>query len=146
MAQPGAVGAGGSSGRRWRAARSSCATATYDLDHGLPGSRDAAWTWVLVSAVIDFAVGDTRPDLTLLLRVTPEVSWQRLAARQSGAPRRSADRMEEADAGFFERVSRGYNAIAAAEPGRIRVIDATASVEDAVSAVAIWKETSSFSG
>jgi dTMP kinase len=91
----------------------------------------------LVSAVIDFAVGETRPDLTLLLRVAPEVSRQRLAARQSGAPV-IRDRMEEADAGFFERVIRGYDALAAAEPKRICVIDATASVK-AVSA-AIWRE------
>jgi dTMP kinase len=48
------------------------------------------------------------------------------------------DRMEEADRGFFERVERGYEAIAAAEPDRVRVIDATPRVE-AVQA-AVWRE------
>src|SRR5436305_1203323 len=40
----------------------------------------------LVQAVIDFAVGDTRPQLTLLLHVPPEVSATRLASRQSTLP------------------------------------------------------------
>jgi dTMP kinase len=47
------------------------------------------------------------------------------------------DRMEEADRAFFERVHRGFQVIAAADPQRVRVIDATQSV-DAVGAE-IWK-------
>ena len=39
------------------------------------------------------------------------------------------DRMEEADKSFFERVARGYEAIAAAEPERVRVLDGADSVE-----------------
>src|SRR5882672_9550789 len=38
-----------------------------------------------VRRIIDFAVGDTRPDLTLLLEVSPETSRARVAARQSEA-------------------------------------------------------------
>jgi dTMP kinase len=91
----------------------------------------------LVQAVIDFAVGDTRPHLTLLLQVPAEVSEARLASRQS-TMQFIRDRMEQADRSFFERVKKGYAAIAAAEPMRIKRIDATGSV-DAVSA-AIWKE------
>src|SRR2546430_6978381 len=37
----------------------------------------------LVKSIIDFAVGETRPDLTLLLWVPHEVSEERRAARQS---------------------------------------------------------------
>ena len=77
-----------------------------------------------VKAVIDFAVGDTRPDLTLLLVVPPEVSQERLLARQSTLPF-MRDRIEQADRAFFDRVARGYQAIAAAEPLRVEVIDAT---------------------
>src|SRR4051794_11548406 len=86
----------------------------------------------LVQAVIDFAVGETQPDLTLLLQVPPEVSAARLASRQSTLPF-MRDRMEEADHSFIERVSEGYHALAAAEPGRIKSINAADSVE-AVSA------------
>jgi len=90
----------------------------------------------LVKAVIDFAVGGTRPDLTLLLEVPPETSRARLAARQSGSPP-VRDRIEEAGGSFFERVAEGYRAIAEAEPKRVKRVDATGPVE-AVGAE-IWK-------
>ena len=90
----------------------------------------------LVKAVIDFAVGGTRPDLTLLLEVPPETSRARLAARQSGSPP-VRDRIEEAGGSFFERVAEGYRAIAEAEPARVKRVDATGPVE-AVGAE-IWK-------
>jgi dTMP kinase len=82
----------------------------------------------LVKSVIDFAVGHTRPDLTLLLHVPPQVSAERLLARQSTMPF-IRDRMEEGDRHFFVRVDRGYEAIAAAEPNRVRVVDGAGSVE-----------------
>ncbi len=80
-----------------------------------------------VKTIVDFAVGETRPDLTLLLVVSHEVSLQRLLARQSTLPF-MRDRIEEADHGFFERVAKGYQAIAAAEPQRVRVVEAAARV------------------
>jgi dTMP kinase len=90
----------------------------------------------MVKAIIDVAVGDTRPDLTLLLQVPPEISTERLLARQSTMPF-VRDRIEEADRSFFERVAKGYEAIAAAEPQRVWKIDANGSIE-AID-VAIWK-------
>ena len=80
-----------------------------------------------VQQIIDLAVGDTHPDLTLLLTVPPEVSAERLRSRQATLPF-VRDRMEEADRAFFERVANGYRAIAAAEPQRVRVIDAECSL------------------
>ncbi len=82
----------------------------------------------MVRAMIDVAVGDTRPDLTLLLLVSQTISEQRLLARQSTMPF-MRDRMEEADRSFFERVAKGYHAIAAAEPQRVQTIDAMVGVE-----------------
>jgi len=90
----------------------------------------------LVKAVVDFAVGDTKPALTLLLRVPPELARQRLAARQSTLPF-IHDRIEAAGEEFFERVRHGYAAIAAAEPERIKVIEGGGSVADV--AGEIWK-------
>jgi dTMP kinase len=96
-----------------------------------------------VKAVIDFAVGHTRPDLTVLLDVPVEVSEARRLSRQrslldvppaagtAGTKSQLSfneplrDRMEEADREFFERVQKGFRAIAAAEPKRVRIIDAT---------------------
>ncbi|MBI5385018.1 MAG: dTMP kinase [Verrucomicrobia bacterium] len=110
-----------------------------------------------VQRIIDFAVGETRPDLTLLLHVPLEVSEARRRLRQEQLqllqepPHPSAhaklpfdeplrDRMEEADRSFFERVDRGFAAIAAAEPERVRWIDATQSVPAVQAAVWRWVE------
>ena len=40
------------------------------------------------------------------------------------------DRMEEADREFFRRVDQGFSAIAAAEPRRVRMVEASGSVEN----------------
>jgi dTMP kinase len=82
----------------------------------------------LVRSVIDFAIGDTRPDLTLLLHVPPEVSAERLQSRQSTLPF-VRDRIEEGDRYFFERVAQGYEAIAAAEPNRVRVVSGAGTID-----------------
>jgi dTMP kinase len=81
-----------------------------------------------VKAVIDFAVGDTRPNLTLLLHVPPEVSAARLRSRQENLPF-VRDRIEEADHKFFERVAHGFGVIAAAEPQRVKFINGAQPVE-----------------
>ncbi|HEX4343542.1 MAG TPA: dTMP kinase [Verrucomicrobiae bacterium] len=82
----------------------------------------------MVKAVIDIAVGKTRPDVTLLFNVPPETSEARLRSRQSTLPF-VRDRIEEADKAFFERVTKGYEAIAAEEPERVKIINAARSVE-----------------
>ena len=87
-----------------------------------------------VRSVIEFAVGDTKPNLTLLLRVPVTVSESRRSTR--GTTQR--DRFEEADREFFLRVESGYDEIARLEPGRVKVIDATQGI-DAV-ADEIWRE------
>ncbi|MBM3840850.1 MAG: dTMP kinase [Verrucomicrobia bacterium] len=92
-----------------------------------------------VRTVIDFAVGETRPDLTLLLMIPVKVSEERRRTRTSAAGPQS-DRFEQSGRDFFLRVEEGYRAIAAAEPDRVRVIDAAQDI-GAVSAL-IWKEVS----
>ena len=87
-----------------------------------------------VRAIIDFAVEDTRPDLTLLFLVPASLSEERRLARQPTLPF-VRDRIEEADRSFFERVEAGYEAIAATEPRRVRKIDATDTIEAVADAV-----------
>ena len=82
----------------------------------------------MVRAVIDIAVGGTRPNLTLLLAVSREISELRRAVRQATLPF-MRDRMEEGDREFFARVEEGFKAIAAAHPDRVRVVDGSAPVE-----------------
>lgn len=72
-----------------------------------------------------------RPDLTVLLRVAPQVGAARVAARPG-----RLDRYEALDAAFHARVAAGYAALAADEPGRFVVIDGDGAV-DAVQA-RIW--------
>ena len=81
-----------------------------------------------VRAIIDFAVGETRPDLTLFLHVPPSVSEQRQRVRQASQPM-LRDRFEEESLEFFKRVVNGYEALAAAEPRRIQRIDGAQSIE-----------------
>ncbi len=89
-----------------------------------------------VRAIIDFAVGEVRPDLTLLLQIPHILGEERLRTRRSAIPL-VRDRFEEADAAFFERVAKGYRAIAEAEPGRVRVLDGSGGVEEV--RAAIWQ-------
>jgi dTMP kinase len=73
-----------------------------------------------VRAINDFGSGGLRPDRTLLLRVDPSVGRMRAGARGE-AP----DRLErEADA-FFAVVAAAYDELAAAEPERFVVLDAS---------------------
>ena len=89
-----------------------------------------------VKTVIEFAVGETKPDLTLLVHVPPDVSAERLRSRQEILPF-VRDRIEEADRKFFERVAHGFGIIAAAEPERVKLINGAQPVETVCAA--IWE-------
>jgi dTMP kinase len=90
----------------------------------------------MVQKIVDVAVGDTKPDLTVLLTISPEISEYRRAVRQSTMPF-IRDRIEESNADFFARVDKGYQAIAAAEPARIHAVDASGSIETVC--LKIWR-------
>ena len=62
------------------------------------------------------------PDLTLLLDAPVEVGLGRIANR-------SHDHFEREDRDFFERVRASYLQIAADEPERVRLVDASAEVD-----------------
>lgn len=93
---------------------------------------DLGW----VRTVIDFAVGDTRPEVTLLFVIDPEVALARRRERESQCGV-EPDRFEVEGDPFFRRVAEGFRSIAAGEPGRFRVIDAGGTVEEVQTAV--WR-------
>jgi dTMP kinase len=72
------------------------------------------------------------PDCTLLLDLPVATGLARARARSPAAviSAAAADRFEAETAAFFEKVRAGYLALAAAEPHRFRVIDATRPLED----------------
>lgn len=69
------------------------------------------------------ATGGLRPHLTFLLDLQPRIGLERAASRGQ------FDRLEQADLQFHERVREGFLNLAAAEPERFYVIDATRSAE-----------------
>jgi dTMP kinase len=71
--------------------------------------------------------GARRPDLTLLLDVPVEVGLERSRRRDAGAIR---DRFEVERSEFFERVREAYVSRARAEPQRMAIIDAAASMDE----------------
>lgn len=73
-----------------------------------------------VRAINAWAVGDTWPDLVVLLTVPDEVAVERLSRRQ-------LDRFEQAGDDFHRRVVKGFAKMAAADPDRWIVVDASGS-------------------
>ena len=74
-----------------------------------------------------FAVGETLPDLTILLDIDTEEAHRRLLRRPP--PIGSQDRMEQLPVEFYEAVREGYITLAREEPERFRVIEASQGVE-----------------
>jgi dTMP kinase len=71
-----------------------------------------------IRALNEFGTGGLRPDRTLLLRIDPAAGLARISDRP-------ADRLEREDGGFFAAVAAAYDELAAADPDRIAVIDAS---------------------
>jgi dTMP kinase len=92
-------------------------TVYQGVARGLPASA--------VSTVNAFATSGRLPDLTILLDLDVATSRARTDGR--GLQR---DRFEREDDAFFARVRQGYLELAAAEPTRFLVIDATLAPEN----------------
>ena len=72
-------------------------------------------------AINAFATGGLTPDRTLLLRIDPALG----RARQHGRGE-APDRLEREHDHFFASIADAYDELAAAEPQRIRTLDASA--------------------
>ena len=84
-----------------------------------------------ISKLADWVLGDFKPDLTFLLDVTVEVGMQRIETRAA------KDRIELEERAFFERVRSVFIQRSEAFPERIKLIDATASVNDIQSKIRV---------
>jgi dTMP kinase len=87
-----------------------------------------------IRALERIVVGETRPDLTLILDVPAAEGMRRAASRRD---KTGADRFEAEDLAFHEKLRVGFLALAAKEPDRCVVIDATKPKEQV--AEEIWR-------
>ena len=95
----------------------------------------------ILRAANDFACDGLKPDLTLLLEVTPETAAARMRQREA-ATQTTADRLELAGDDFHARLRRGFAELAKAEPERIVTIDANGGVDEVWEG--IWKSMKRF--
>ena len=79
-----------------------------------------------VDTINQFAIGDTKPDLTILIDLPPEIGLARVHARSDG----QLDRMEKEAIEFFQAVRQGYLDLAKSEPKRFLVLDGSQTVEE----------------
>ena len=76
-----------------------------------------------VKTITAFAVGDCMPDLTILLKVNPQVGSSRIGNRER-------DRIELASSDFHKKVYEGYLQLEKLYPERIVGIDAADTIEN----------------
>lgn len=77
----------------------------------------------MVAQANALAVNGCRPDLTLAFDIDPETAYARRADRSEGE-----DRLEAKGLAFQRKVAEGFRAIAAAEPARVKLIDASEDI------------------
>jgi len=77
-----------------------------------------------IDKLAEWVHGDLVPDLTILLDAPVETGMERAGRRSD------PDRFESEQSEFFQRVRESYLQLAAAQPGRFVVIDATQSLDD----------------
>jgi dTMP kinase len=85
----------------------------------------------LITRLYDIAVGDFRPDLTLMLDLPVEIGLARAASRRG-----VETRYESLPLDFHRRVRTGFLEIAAREPKRCAVIDVTKDIDTTAAAIA----------
>jgi dTMP kinase len=94
----------------------------------------------LINSLNSLAAGDCRPDITLLLDCPVETGLERAMARiealgASASSTAREERFERESLEFHERVRSGYLNLAAAEPERFWVIDASGTVDEIFAAI-----------
>lgn len=85
----------------------------------------------MLGRLYDMAVGEFRPDLTLILDLPVETGLARAAARRG-----TETRYENLPVAFHERVRAGFLDIAAVDPERCILIDASRDIDAIAAAIA----------
>jgi len=82
-----------------------------------------------------------KPDLTILVDVDAEASLARARARNEAEPH-CETRMDDQSPDFHRTVHRAYHALAEAEPGRVKVVNGRAGIDEIESEV--WSIVSAY--
>lgn len=82
----------------------------------------------LIASVVELATGGLKPDLTLIFEVSVAECLRRTLRREDNE--QGKDRLDAEDVEFYSRVRDAYLEIADAEPERVRVLDASGSIEE----------------
>ena len=90
----------------------------------------------LLERVNGIATGGLAPDLTLLIDIDVTTGLRRaFGVDKAEAKSGEGDRLESEDIGFHERVRRGYLDLARKEPGRVKVIDGSGTIDEVRAAI-----------
>ncbi|DAA95808.1 TPA: dTMP kinase [Candidatus Gastranaerophilales bacterium HUM_9] len=81
----------------------------------------------------DIATNGVKPDMTFVFDIDIETAQKRVG--------KTKDRMESAGIEFFKRVRQGYLEIAKSEPERVKVLDATQTIETIANQVKEYIDT-----
>lgn len=81
-----------------------------------------------IMAINKFAIDKHMPDLTVYLKLEPEIGLQRISDNA-----RENNRLDEETIDFHKKVVLGYNELSALYPNRIKVVDASQSIDSVVS-------------
>ena len=92
-----------------------------------------------IEAIDRVVVGETVPDLTIILDLAPEDGLRRAAQRRPAGA--ATDSFEARDLSFHQRLRAGFEAIAVAEPKRCAMIDGAGPA--APVAALVWKTVES---
>jgi dTMP kinase len=87
-----------------------------------------------IRALERIVVGDTKPDLTFVLDVPADEGMRRAAKRRGKG---GADRFEGEELAFHEKLREGFRTLAAGEPDRCVLIDATLPKDEV--AEQVWR-------
>ena len=79
-----------------------------------------------IESIITHSIKPYNPDLTFLLRISPETIVDRLDLRKEKSAK---DRLDIESSNFFERAAKGYQELASSEPERFVCLDGEQEIE-----------------
>ena len=80
-----------------------------------------------ITLLNDYAIGSCKPDLTILLDLSPEEGFKRAAHRENS---NIHDRFETENIAFHHAVRNGFLEITRREPERVKIVNAAGSLEE----------------